>query len=83
MTFQGRIHNGVVVLEGAAALPEGTPVTVTVEPNPASGTQNEKMSEAERQRVLAIMKRIASLPDENPDDTFSARDHDKILYGKP
>jgi hypothetical protein len=29
MVIQGRVHNGVVVLEGAAALPEGAAVTVS------------------------------------------------------
>ena len=28
MELQGRVHNGVVVLEGELPLPEGTPVTV-------------------------------------------------------
>ena len=28
MTIQGRVHNGVVVLEGAPSLPEGAEVTV-------------------------------------------------------
>jgi hypothetical protein len=29
MTIQGRVHNGVVVLEGALSLPEGAEVTVS------------------------------------------------------
>lgn len=28
MTFSGRVQNGVVILEGNATLPEGTPVSV-------------------------------------------------------
>ena len=28
MTLSGRVHNGVVVFEGGATLPEGTPVSV-------------------------------------------------------
>ena len=31
MTFHGHIHNGVVVLDEAPGLPEGTPVRVEVE----------------------------------------------------
>ena len=30
MSFHGRIHNGVVVLDEAPSLPEGTPVRVEV-----------------------------------------------------
>jgi hypothetical protein len=29
MTIQGRVHNGVVVLDGAFSLPEGAEVTVS------------------------------------------------------
>jgi hypothetical protein len=29
MKIPGRVHNGVVILEGGPALPEGTPVTVS------------------------------------------------------
>jgi hypothetical protein len=84
MTLHGRISNGVVVLDEAISLPEGTPVEVFVAATHASApSAPEKMSEEERQRVLAILDRIASLPDENPDDTFSGADHDKVLYGKP
>jgi len=62
MTYQGRFHNGVVVLEGGAALPEGTPVTVSVEqarktPAPA---QLDLMSEEEQRRVVGIIDRIGS-----------------------
>jgi hypothetical protein len=85
MTLQGRFHNGVVVLEGGAALPEGTPVTVLVEQRqpPAPTQQGERMTEEEHRRITEIMDRIAALPLENPDDTFSGKDHDKVLYGKP
>ena len=85
MTLHGKIHNGVVVLDGRAELPEGTPVTVVVETHvpAAPPAQSERMSDAEHQRVLAIIKRIASLPDENPGDNFSGADHDQVLYGEP
>jgi hypothetical protein len=35
MVIPGRVHNGVVVLEGEAALPEGAAVTVTYPAFPA------------------------------------------------
>ena len=85
MTLHGTFRSGVVVLEGGAALPEGTPVTVLVEPNQAETppAQGERMTEEEHRRIMEIMDHIASLPNENPGDTFSGRDHDKVLYGEP
>jgi len=84
MTFQGKIHNGVVVFDGPINLPEGTPVTVSVEPARGSAPpQSDRLSDEEHQRIIAIMDRIAALPNENPGDTFSGRDHDKVLYGDP
>jgi hypothetical protein len=38
MEVQGRIHNGVVVLEGELPLPEGTPATVVYRGAPTSGS---------------------------------------------
>jgi hypothetical protein len=81
MVIRGRIQNGVVVLDTAAAVPEGTEVSVVFPPAPEAA--NETMPDAERQRVLQIMDRIAALPDENPGDTFSGADHDRVLYGAP
>jgi hypothetical protein len=81
MVIQGRIQDGVVVLENNVSVPEGTEVTVVVRaaPEPA----REIISEAERRRVVEIMDRIAALPDENPGDTFSGAEHDRVLYGAP
>src|ERR1044071_3005939 len=85
MTFQGKIHNGVVVFNGPVNLPEGTPVTVWPEQatSPRPSGHDEKMSEDEHRRIMPIMDRIAALPDENPGDTFSGADHDQALYGEP
>jgi hypothetical protein len=82
MTLHGKIHNGMVVFEGGADLPEGTPVTVLVEQPQAAHppAPEERMSEEEHRRIMEIMDRIAALPNENPGDTFSGRDHDKVLY---
>jgi hypothetical protein len=84
MTIQGRYQNGVVVLEGNAALPEGTPVTVLVEPAQAVVRASGKlMTEEERLRVLGIIDEIAAMPIEGSREPFSGADHDRILYGKP
>jgi hypothetical protein len=85
MTIQGKVQNGVVVLEGGCALPEGTPVTVLVGPSALapSAAQNELMSDEERRRILEVCDRIAALPIEGSREPFSGADHDKVLYGKP
>jgi hypothetical protein len=79
--FPGTVQNGVVVLEHGFALPEGIRVEVVVNAPPQP--PRDVMTEEERRRINEIMDRIASLPDENPGDTFSGRDHDKVLYGEP
>jgi hypothetical protein len=85
MTLNGKIQNGAIVLDAATHLPEGTPVTVWLQPQDAKSAAHpgEKMTAEEHRRILAIGNRIASLPDENPGDTFSGADHDKALYGEP
>jgi len=85
MTIQGIIQNGVVVLQGGTQLPDGTPVTVLVDSEAPvrPAVQGERLSESEYQRLRAIFDEIAALPNENPGDTFSGRDHDKVLYGEP
>jgi putative zinc finger/helix-turn-helix YgiT family protein len=80
IVIRGRIQKGVVVLQ-AASVPEGTEVAVHVPVAPVAA--NETVSGAERQRVSQIMDRIAALPDENPADSFSDADHDRVLYGAP
>jgi hypothetical protein len=79
MVIRGRVQNGVVVLEEAVSVPEGTEVTVVVETPQASS--DDALPEAERRRIREIVDRIAALPDENPGDNFSGADHDKVLYG--
>jgi hypothetical protein len=81
MVIRGRVRNGVVVLEDTVSVPEGTEVTVMVgTPQTTSGGASP---DAERQRVLEIMDRIAALPLEGDPKPFSGADHDKVLYGKP
>jgi hypothetical protein len=80
MLIPGRIHNGVVILQGDISLPEGMEVTVVA---PASKVVGEVLSDAERHRVLDIMDRIAALPVEGSAQPFCGADHDKALYAKP
>ncbi|GIX00054.1 MAG: hypothetical protein KatS3mg111_3386 [Pirellulaceae bacterium] len=79
MVVQGRVQNGVIVLDGDVSLPEGAEVeiVVRVEPKEASDT----MTHEQRRRLSDALARIDALPNENPGDTFSGADHDRVLYG--
>ncbi len=46
MDIRGRVHNGVVVVEGGLALPEGTAVTVlcSIAPNALPCGQRQRVS---------------------------------------
>ena len=83
MTLQGVVQNGVVVLEPGIQVPEGAVVSVNIAPQMPSPVNRDVMTAEEKQRLLAIVNRISSLPNENPGDTFSGADHDKVLYGEP
>ena len=86
MVLQGKVENGVVVLEAGVQLPEGTHVTVVPRSRieeAKSASPKDLMSEEEHRRVLEIIDRIAALPIEGSQEPFSGRDHDKVLYGKP
>jgi predicted DNA-binding antitoxin AbrB/MazE fold protein len=64
-------------------LAEGTQVQVQV-PVPAEDTSAELTPEQLARQQAAIegmLTEIESLPIEEPDDGFSGRDHDRILYG--
>ncbi len=80
MTFQGKIHNGVVVFDAPVNLPEGTPVRIEVQAE-RSASKDRLTPEQIRQRK-AMFDEITALPMEGPGG-FSGSDHDKVLYGQP
>jgi predicted DNA-binding antitoxin AbrB/MazE fold protein len=64
-------------------LAEGTQVEVqvpTAAPPAELTTEELAHQQAATRQFIAKME---ALPDEGPDDGFSGRDHDKILYGAP
>lgn len=83
MTVQGVVQNGVVVLEPGIQVPEGAVVSVYIRPQTSAPPHRDLMTPEEKRRFLAAMDAITSLPSENPGDTFSGADHDKVLYGEP
>ncbi|MCP4248486.1 MAG: hypothetical protein GY778_15670 [bacterium] len=68
MTYQGRVKNGLVVLEGEAALAEGTVVRV----------------EPVTDRPLMDLARLTEqLPGDGDWPADGAAEHDHYLYGTP
>ncbi len=81
MEIQGHYQDGMIVPIDHLSLPNGTEVTIVVrEPSRKNRTV---MTDEERRRYLAALAEIDAVPNENPGDTFSGRDHDKVLYGRP
>lgn len=67
-------------------LAEGTQVEVQLPKPGANGTESEFGPDQLARQQAAIAEFLATmeaLPLEGPDDGFSGRDHDKILYGAP
>lgn len=71
MTIAAIYEKGMLRLMEPMELPEGTSVEIIVIP---------KMSHSQPKSPADILAEIAALPLEDNADTFSGRDHDKILY---
>lgn len=80
MTLSGKVHNGVVVFDDPAHLPEGTPVTVVVESHQSDVSSGHPSAKELQQRKAALAELLA-MPNENPGDPFCGADHDQVLYG--
>ena len=64
-------------------LADGTRVEVQL-PTPAPPSELSPEELARQQAAIAeFLAEMEALPDEGPNDGFSGRDHDKILYGAP
>ena len=53
---------------------------------PAEGATGELSPEElarQQAQIAEFLAKMEAIPHEGPDDGFSGRDHDKILYGKP
>jgi hypothetical protein len=70
MTYRGTVRNGVVHLEGAPNLPEGT--VVHVEPVDC---------QSQRQSIFEQLARLAGRAKDLPSDL--ARNHDHYIHGAP
>lgn len=76
MTYKGHVENGVVVLDEAAALPEGLSVEVIpLQPDSKSVAQDRIPTLAEQ------FKEWTGIVHDLPEDL--AENHDHYLYGTP
>lgn len=75
MTYTGRVSGGVVVLEKANLLPEGT--VVKVEPVKKAKGKRAKKIPTLSEKLLRIAGTVKGLP---PD---FARNHDHYIHGVP
>ena len=78
MTYRGKVKNGVVVLEGPNAPPEGAPVSVRVlKPAARRSTRAAKPGRSLYERLKPFIGICDDLP---PDISIN---HDHYLYGTP
>ncbi len=68
MSFEGKVENGVIVLDDAQQLPEGARVEVIVRDIPATTL---------RDRLLKLAGTVDDLPAD------MARNHDHYIHGSP
>lgn len=79
MIIRGRVQNGVVVFENDLSLPDGTQVVVIARAD--SQPPAQLLTEEQRRRLREMRKYFESLTNENPGDTFTGADHNRVLYG--
>lgn len=78
MTISGHVINGVVVPDGAAALPEGAAVQIIVAPSEA---QPNGPIDSAASSLFERMKSLAGAAKGLPSDL--ALNHDHYLHGQP
>jgi len=78
MIIKGTFENGHIrILSGIEQLPEGTEVLIT----PITHNSEANCDLENLRKFKAEMQRIASLPCQGIDDSFSGANHDQLLYG--
>jgi predicted DNA-binding antitoxin AbrB/MazE fold protein len=80
--FRAIYENGLFRPLDPVSVGEHDVISLVIVPAPAVDQSNEDDVLVRQRKALAEMFAEAdSLPLENPDDTFSGRDHDLVLYG--
>jgi hypothetical protein len=76
MTYRGHFKNGQVVLDEAAQIPDGTPVTVDV-----GVAASNDASAPDEQSLSKLLLSFAGVVQDMPSDF--ARNHDHYIHGQP
>ena len=71
-TIQAIIENGMIRPLGSLQLPDGEQVEVIL----------LRRQDTDPSAVRSVIEKIAEMPSEGSDDSFSGADHDAILYPK-
>lgn len=77
MIYYGHVKNGVVILEDAPVLPEGTSARVEIEDTAADTPPPDEHGQTLGQKLMKYAGKAVDLPDD------AARNHDHYLYGTP
>jgi len=78
MVIAGVVKNGEVRIDVQGLIPDGTEVFV----RSVSSTPMESPGHFNIERSKAQIRKVIDLPSSSPDDGFSAKDHDRLLYGE-
>ena len=76
MTLQGHVENGHIVLDTPVVLPDGTKVTVSVEPNGTQPPADDQLPTL-YDRLESVAGKAKGLPAD------LAINHDHYLHGQP
>jgi hypothetical protein len=76
MTLEGHIKDGRVILDTPVVLPEGTKVTISVQPNPSQVAKDEEFPTL-YDRLKPVIGKAKGLPAD------LAINHDHYLHGQP
>jgi hypothetical protein len=80
VTYRGKVHQGVVVLQDGINLPDGTEVAVTIA-SPAIGSHPRQPSDAIWSALAELGQWAESQPCSLPEDL--AANHDHYLHSLP
>ncbi len=77
MVYHGHVENGVIVLDGAGRLPEGSKVEVQPIERPAVAAEDDREIPSLYERLKPLVGCLKGLPSD------LAENHDHYLYGVP
>jgi hypothetical protein len=81
MTYRGKVNNGVVVLEGPQAPPDGADVSVRVLKAPSRRPARAAKRRMHEPSLYERLKPFIGIADDLPSDI--SVNHDHYLYGTP